>query len=184
MRKGGSRRKGHDFERKVASLFTKWTGHEWIRTPQSGGMPQVTKADLFSKELYNSKQDIIFVECKKRKSMDMGKILTGKCAEFKSWMTKLYDNAIKEKKIPILVFSYNRSDVFVATFEQFVSIREKVDSYDAEILRAHVNDKAINITTFINFVSIYDFNVLYRLHLTYCMVWFPKGVGDDCPVGV
>jgi len=107
--RGRGKQKGNAYENYVGrTLFTKWSGKQWIRTPASGAMKEVTKADLFCKEIMNTQEDVLFVECKKRYTVDLYTIFeTGK-HEFYDWWEQTRQNARKERKVPVLIFCSNR----------------------------------------------------------------------------
>lgn len=119
MKAGGGKIKGSNFEREVAKIFSEWSSFNWLRTPQSGGMREITKADLFCKELYMSEDDALFIECKKRKKIDLSKIMYAEYQEFSDWWFKTVKNAKDEKRIPVLIFTWNRAPaIFIVIYKE------------------------------------------------------------------
>jgi len=112
MLPGRGKSKGSAYENEIARReFSPWSGHQFIRTPQSGGMREVTKADLFCKELMISGDDILFIECKTRKQLCLHTLLEernsrGQIPLF-SWFDKASKDARREHKIPVVVFTQN-----------------------------------------------------------------------------
>lgn len=96
-----SRNKGLAFERRMARVFSSWSGLKVVRTPLSGAMSEITKSDLFCKDTFP-----FFIECKKRKSIKLTSLLT-RTGDIVGWWVKTYSNALKESKYPILIFSEN-----------------------------------------------------------------------------
>jgi hypothetical protein len=113
MKPGQGKNKGNAYERHIAKLFRMWSEYNWIRTPQSGGMREVTKSDLFCKDLMGTTKDVLFIETKKRKRIDLHKLLQGK-GEFFDWWKKTEINAQAEDKYPVLVFVQNNRKDLIA----------------------------------------------------------------------
>lgn len=112
MLPGRGKSKGSAYENEIARRkFSPWSGYQFIRTPQSGGMREVTKADLFCKELMISGDDVLFIECKSRKRLCLHTLFEDRNSRGQiplfSWFDKASKDARREYKIPAVVFTQN-----------------------------------------------------------------------------
>lgn len=111
MRKGGGRKKGSAYERRIAKLFERWWGTKVSRTPLSGGWG--------NKKEFETCGDLICqggwpfsIECKCYKKWHLEQLLTGEKCKIKSWWKQSVDDA-GHKKIPLLVFTRNHQPNFI-----------------------------------------------------------------------
>lgn len=114
------KKKGSNFERKVARLLTQWCGVEFHRTPGSGslhwGKDTRVRGDIVPPI------DFYFpfsVEVKKHEGWSIEQILNYK-GEFFSWWGQCVHDALETNKTPLLVFSKNRSPIYFATYSSIV----------------------------------------------------------------
>lgn len=112
-----SKAKGSTFERKLAKMLSKWSGHNFVRTPMSGAMyhyhndsrvisdivpPSTLKGWAFSIEAKN-------VEC----PWDFNTFLEGSSLTLKSHWKQCIDDATRENLVPLLVFTKNYRDIYM-----------------------------------------------------------------------
>jgi hypothetical protein len=110
MKPGGGRGKGSAFERLLAKRFQKWSGSEVRRTPLSGGWAKEAKFQAKG-DLVSTDPDFPFsVEAKKQEKWVLEHLLYTKSKIF-SWWNQCQTESPKGK-IPLLVFSKNRSQIF------------------------------------------------------------------------
>lgn len=109
------RSKGSSFEKKVGQLLGQWwQGEPFPRAHGSGSATTLAKGKVYeSGDLYTSKNFPWSVECKKQEAWSFDQIFAGKGLFF-SWLKQCFRDADKVGKIPMLCFSKNYSDVFVA----------------------------------------------------------------------
>jgi hypothetical protein len=121
MKAGGGSGKGKSFERKEAKFWGEWwQGSPFRRVPLSGGWDKVTDGEcLAAGDLYiPPESDFPFcIECKKREGWSFEAILSLRCKAFWSWWEQTETEALRVGRLPLLVFSKNHSQVFVA-FDQ------------------------------------------------------------------
>jgi len=114
-----SRAKGARSERVLVKLFTEWWGADFGRTPLSGGAFTSKKM----RDDLNASGDLVCsdplfpytVECKHVEGFEFSQLLTAPRCDFYSW----WDQTIGETsqgKIPLLVFTKNRSPWFFAMY--------------------------------------------------------------------
>lgn len=111
-----SKAKGRTAELKARDILRKYTGLPWERTPMSGALNAIhgLKGDVY---IPNSK-NTFSVEVKAYKDDHLtSKILTGKNPQFYEWWDQACRQADECRKLPLLIFKYNRSKWFVATGE-------------------------------------------------------------------
>lgn len=110
MRQGGGREKGSAFERVVAKKFENWSGSEVKRTPLSGGWAKTAKFAVKNDLISTDKKFPLGVECKKQEGWILEHLLYNKSKVFSWW--KQVTTETPKGKIPLLVFSKNRSPIF------------------------------------------------------------------------
>jgi hypothetical protein len=121
MKPGGSKIKGHRFERKIAHMLSEWWGHpgSFVRTPGSGAYAQYTGEDLKERlrgDLITPREFPFFIECKCVEKFEFHHLLENfDSSIFKRW----FDALVKKsgKFYPLLIFSRNRWDVFMCMRE-------------------------------------------------------------------
>tara|TARA_R110000824_G_scaffold199734_4_gene383696 strand:+ start:274 stop:816 length:543 start_codon:yes stop_codon:yes gene_type:complete len=114
-----SRRKGANFERKIAGDFRKWLGIGCRRTPMSGAYG----------EEWNMGGDLMFdrpipwfVELKRREGWRLESFFADNCGSalaFK-WATKAKDEAYASGKVPLVIFARNYTTSFVMVPERHI----------------------------------------------------------------
>lgn len=105
-----SRQKGSSYERAIAKLFEEWSGSSVKRTPLSGGWAKEAAFEAKSDLVSTDKKFPFAVECKKREGWVLEHILYTKTEIFSWWEQTVKETP--EGKIPLLVFSKNRSKNF------------------------------------------------------------------------
>ncbi len=110
-----SRDKGAGFELKIAKIFGEKFGMEIRRTPMSGGWAQGAEDVAGDLVCVKPGPDAFpyCVECKKQESWRMETLFTDQIAWFVNWWGQLL-NSLPAGKTPLLVFSRNRTPVFVS----------------------------------------------------------------------
>jgi len=121
------RKKGQTAERKLAKLFGNWWGSNFARTPLSGGF-----ATAKFREDWNAAGDLVTpdpsfpfcVESKKVEGWTLEQMLTSDKTHMHKWWAQTVDET-PVNKIPVLVFTKNRSPLFVMmrTSDLHLSIR-------------------------------------------------------------
>ena len=122
MKPGGSKIKGHNFERKVAKILSNWWGvkDSFVRTPGSGAYAKFVGDDLKERlrcDLITPKEFPFIVECKCVESFEFHLLLQDfEKSIFKKWMDELEEkiNKLNVSYKPMLIFSRNRWKTFIA----------------------------------------------------------------------
>jgi len=157
-----SRRKGANFERKVANQFEKWLGIGCRRTPMSGAYG----------EEWNMGGDLMFdrpipwfVELKRREGWRLESFFAnngGSALAFR-WATKAKEEAFASGKVPLVIFSKNHTIPFIMVPERHIvgDLKIGVSWFDRYIL--------INgwfITSFDEFRKVVDPELVVDLETT------------------
>ncbi len=112
MDKINSKKKGSKFERTIAKAFTKWTGYEFSRSPQSGALRWKSTEHIASDVVctdpkYERKWNFI-IECKSYKDIRFEQtLLENKTAKVLKFWNQAKEDAARAKKLPILIMRYN-----------------------------------------------------------------------------
>jgi hypothetical protein len=112
MGKINSKNKGAGFERQIVKALVEWTGIEFFRSPGSGAFSTRTKMEEMSGDIVCSNPDFKYsIECKKVESIVFEHLLCNKkCLLYKYWNQCI--TQCPENKMPLLVFSKNRSPIY------------------------------------------------------------------------
>lgn len=105
-----SRSKGARNERKIADLFTKWTGRKFAKTPASGGLHW--KSSFVHGDLICTKEGHYFpfcIEAKSYNKIDFSHLLTPgiKNVDILTFWKQCERDAKECNKVPILFMRYN-----------------------------------------------------------------------------
>lgn len=110
-----SRQKGARAEAAAKKLLIDYTGLNWQRTPSSGALDEKhgLKGDLYIPQERNT----YCLEVKHYKSDHLtSKILTDKKPQIIKWWEQTEREAKQVKRIPLLIFKFDRSKWFVAFY--------------------------------------------------------------------
>ena len=118
VRRGkNAKRKGADFERKVAKMFQERYGIELVRTPQSGGFAKnkTAKGEEFRGDIVPVDKDTelkLHIECKNQKIWKLPE-----------WLNQAKEDC-PEGKFPSVVFKkFNTSETYIAmSIENFFAL--------------------------------------------------------------
>jgi hypothetical protein len=131
MSKINGRNKGASFERKVAKLISLWWGVDAHRTPGSGGL-HWKRDNRVSGDIVIGVdgEDYPFSnECKKVEGWNFEQLIKG-TGEVTAWWAQCTRDAKEVGKIPLLVFSKNRSPIyFMIPYEDYVKLDMKEQNY-------------------------------------------------------
>ena len=109
-----ARSKGSRNERGVAKLFSDWTGYEFARTPQSGGLnwkKKITTGDLVCIDETHGPRFKFTIECKFHADLDFSYLIDGSIGKKTNKLSHFWVQALKEgetvHKIPLLFVRRN-----------------------------------------------------------------------------
>jgi Holliday junction resolvase len=124
------RQKGASFERKVAKFVSDWWGIDAHRTPQSGGLRWSKDARVTGDIVAPADSNFPFsIECKKHEGWTLENLLKG-TGEITDWWKQAHADAQKVDKLPLLIFSKNRSPVyFMLPVEQWAKLEMSPRNY-------------------------------------------------------
>lgn len=143
-RKNG-RAKGQSFERVVAKILSTWWGEEFHRTPSSGGLHwkrdnRVT-GDVVTPENSNFPFSI---ECKKVEGWNFEQLLKD-TGEISNWWNQCFRDSNEVDKIPLLIFSKNRSPIY------YMTLRDSIQN----LFEEHKNFFITTVTTNEQLIFVY-----------------------------
>lgn len=151
--------KGNNFERKVAKLFSLWSGHKFMRTPASGAIHNFKDKRVVS--------DIVAplsigewpfsIECKNVMcSWELNTLLEGTSETMKSHWKQAQDDADREGLAPLLIFTKNFRDKFIVLrpddyIKAFAEYANKIDRielfYEGEkVIICHLDELFLHRT--------------------------------------
>jgi Holliday junction resolvase len=111
MTRINSKKKGGKNERDLAHVFKQWTGYEFARVPQSGGLrwrrTLDTTGDLMVADEKHILEFPLSIETKFHKEIDNWKILLGQESKLDEFWNQAVADARRGKKVPIVFFRYN-----------------------------------------------------------------------------
>ena len=108
-----SRQKGARAETTIRDLLRERTGLQWERVPSSGALDPKhgLKGDLY----VPNEDNYYCVEVKHYKDDHLtSKVLTDKDPQLIDWWDQTVREASQVKKVPLLIFKFDRSKIFVA----------------------------------------------------------------------
>ena len=120
MRKN-SKKKGNRFERVVCKFWEDWTGYEFQRVPQSGGLRWKNTSDITSDVICTDKKHSrrfpFSIECKSHQDIRFEhSLLQLKTAKINDFWAQTKSDAKRGNKLPILFMKYNgmpKDEMFV-----------------------------------------------------------------------
>ena len=128
------RNKGSKFERDVAKDVSDWTGVYFTRVPMSGGWNKT--GDITPKDPKEMVHFQFNIECKNQKVFSTSSLMDcagkGMNQAIKGWWKQCTDDAIKSKKIPLLVMTTIREPVFVMMHKKLFmekAVKKKASLY-------------------------------------------------------
>ena len=143
-----SRRKGANFERKIAKALTEALGVEFRRTPLSGGWADSSQVagDIVPIENF----DFPFsLECKNVEGWTLESLFNGDDAWLKTWWEQCV-NETPEGKTPLLIFTKNYAPTFVMgrVFDTFIISNMGIEG----VLHIYIGDETCAIFSFDKFI--------------------------------
>lgn len=123
-----SRTKGSRNERSVADVMKQWTGYEFARTPQSGGLhwkKKNTTGDVICIDEKHGLRFPLTIECKAHHDLDFSYMLDGTIGKKTNKIIRFWDQALRESeevnKIPMLTIRRNGmpKDTHFIVFQSF-----------------------------------------------------------------
>lgn len=145
--------KGNSHERHVAKLLSDWAGAKFLRTPMSGAIHNFHDKRVVS--------DIVAplsignwpfsIECKNTEnSWEFNTLIEGTSVFWKQWQ-QCYDDAQREETLPMLVFTKNYRDIYMAiTLDCF----QKLDIHPKSYLLVDNSDYKLIIMKFTDFLDL------------------------------
>lgn len=106
-----SKNKGNRFERAICKFFKDWSGYEFSRVPQSGGLrwkktDNIT-SDVICTDDKHSRRFPFSIECKFHKEIKFEDILLDNKSKILEFWKQATSDAVRAKKIPLLIMRYN-----------------------------------------------------------------------------
>lgn len=112
MTRINSKKKGNRFEREVCKFFQSWTGYEFSRVPQSGGLrwknTQSITSDVICTDEFYGRRWPFSIECKSYKDIKFEQLLLEKkSCKITSFWTQAVKDSERANKMPLLIMKYN-----------------------------------------------------------------------------
>jgi len=133
------RAKGGLFERKIAGDLTEWTGVKFTRVPLSGGWNQT--GDVTPKDPKEMVKFPFNIECKNQEIFNPGVLFKKKTElglippPISKWWSQCFQDSIKAKNIPVLVFTKANEQIFVMVSGQDFGAAEFFDELSVYEIR-------------------------------------------------
>lgn len=106
-----SKKKGNKFERIVAKFWSTWTGYEFNRTPQSGGLhwknSENVVSDIVCTDPLHSRRFLFSIEAKCHKDINFEHLLLNVKSKIREFWKQASEDSKRVNKIPILMMRYN-----------------------------------------------------------------------------
>ena len=109
--------KGNNFERKVAKLLSEWSGVKFMRTPSSGAIHNFKDKRVVSDIVppLSLGEFPFSIECKCVEcSWEFSAIIENTSQNLRDHWSQAVDDANRENLRPMLIFSKNFRDIFIA----------------------------------------------------------------------
>ena len=166
MNPGGGKSKGSAFERTICRSLTQWISGEekpelFWRTAGSGAAATVDMrkgkkasmhGDIMSIDPLSAwLTDVFYIECKSYKKLDILSLFVKKGTLYQFWQ-KLDEESKKAEKIPMLIFKWNASQVYLAMPAAML------DGLPLDLLEFMV----LNIKTFNYDIAVFDFSMFIQ----------------------
>lgn len=151
-----SKDKGAAFERLIARKFSETFDTILKRTPLSGGWAKEYEGAAGDLVCVDEDFDFPFcVECKNEEGWRLESLFTDNHAWFDRWWAQLMREC-PPTKVPILVFSRNRTPVFVACRSHIFVLCEAPHSYHAIVRMPYKHLGYIVVLTLESFLALYE----------------------------
>lgn len=152
------KQKGNSHERAVAKILTSWSGHEFHRTPMSGALRWANDtrivSDIVPSQELIAKGWMFSIECKNTEnSWEFNTLIEGTAVFWKQW-EQCVDDANREGLKPMLVFTKNYRDTFMAIQRsEFDKLKIEPESF---IFITHKSENLVilKLTDFLALVSL------------------------------
>lgn len=109
-----SKKKGDTYERKTAKRLTEWWGHEFYRTPASGGLRWTEDNNVAGDIVTGTNSEFPFViECKHREGNWTIESIMLDRHDVKNWYKQVVEDSRRVNRVPLLMFTRNRAEDFV-----------------------------------------------------------------------
>lgn len=148
------RNKGSKFERDIAKQVSRWTGVHFTRVPMSGGWNQT--GDITPKDPKEMVDFPFNIECKNQKLFSTSSLVD--CSgldinkSIKQWWRQCTSDAMKSKKVPLLVMTTVREPVFVMMWSTTFK-RLRLMKYGQFVMRSEIPGGNLRVMLWRDFVS-------------------------------
>jgi len=126
-----SKNKGASYERKIAKVFSQWSGKEFYRTPASGAWAsQRLGQDSQSGDIV-APSSINFpfsVELKNHEGISLENFMRSN-GEIPQFFTQNIGDAVRAKKVPMLIVHKNRSPNYLAVPNNEIMLSDLIDNH-------------------------------------------------------
>ena len=164
-----SKRKGSKNERGISHLFVEWTGYDFARTPQSGGMGwhnKLSTGDIICTHETHISEFTLSIEAKFHRDLDFSHFIDGTFGKKTNKIIDFWDQCLRDadrvKKIPCLFMRRNgmKADMhFVVLPLAFHNMLKEDLELPSEYGYIELRTKTLNLTI-LN--SIDFFNIPYK----------------------
>lgn len=149
--KVNSKKKGNKFERDICKFFTEWTGYEFSRVPQSGGLrwknTQSITSDVICTDDFYSRRWPFSIECKFHKEINFEHLLLSKKpSKIEEFWKQAQGDALRGNKKPLLIMRYNgmpKNEAFIVCDKETQHfIQSQKPSLEKPFLEVHYKDSS------------------------------------------
>lgn len=163
-----SKKKGSKNERKIAQLFSQWTGYEFTRTPGSGGLRWQNRGDvigdLVCTDDTHARRFPFSIECKVRNKVDFSHLILTVNSDIIQFWEQSKQDAKRGSKLPLVVFRYDHMAsglYFVLIDQRLLQFIDKEFLSKSRILILNSPDNNFAILRSDEFFTM-DYSIIYK----------------------
>lgn len=143
------KKKGNKGERMVAKFFQDWTGYEFQRVPQSGGLrwgnAQNIAGDIICADQKHNRFFTFCVESKFYADLDWDKVFRNKVSHIMKFWEQAVSDAQRADKHPILFMRKNGMDAgmfyVIISYKVYRQIRKQIKDWEFPVVEINITDQ-------------------------------------------
>lgn len=171
MPRKNSKKKGNRFERVVCKFWEDWTGYEFQRVPQSGGLRWKNASDITSDVICTDKKHSrrfpFSIECKSHHDIRFEHcLLQLKTSKINEFWAQTTSDAKRGNKLPILFMKYNgmpKDEMFVVIgYENSLTIQANCKKPTMNIHNLNTENISLSIFMASDIVSNCNYQDFYK----------------------
>lgn len=181
-----SKKKGNKWERVVCHVMKEWTGYEFSRVPQSGGLRWKNRdeivSDVICTDEKHGRRFTLAIECKSYQEIKFEHVLLGnEGAKILHFWNQVNEDAKATKKIPMLVMRYNnmpKEEAFVVLeksfFNHFLENNSYFNKFSHPIMAIRLNSNEAFYIFMLSDLKSIDYQEFHKIARKYLKTLYPK----------